>query len=263
MVFYILYSVLFIGSLIFYQIQYPWRSDIKYFIDFVDHYPVFYTTERFGFIGTVYFPYFAIFFYVFWLMGDHPTLIIFSTINFVCLLSSIKTSNDLPNSLKWTIRINLLLMASTLAEWANVEMMVTYIFILFCRETYLKKNLSFFKMFLLAFFSFKIISIIFMIPIIYFINKPMRLKLLVFYFASIVLLNVPFIILNPQLLQIDYLLWIIGNRPSATETFFFSVLARTSSSIPAIWIIIEVIKKIVILINLKSNHLPQTNAKAK
>lgn len=211
------------------------RSDIKYYVDFVANYPVFYTTETFGRVGVLYMPHFYLYFLPFSFISETIVYIIFSAVNLIALYPIIKLSFKISTFHGWVTSILLCITLLSLAQWGNVEIPVTLVHIAVFYHVKERKEMKWYHSFILAFFSFKIVSAVFVLLILMELNTKQIIKQGLLYAAFLLMLTLPFIYLNPQLLEIEYLLWIAENGPGVITPF--TMLFRTCLTLPVIFLI--------------------------
>jgi len=162
-VIYILLLGLFIGNFWYFNWlhQFTWH-DIMYYADFVHHFPLLYSTDTFGCYSVLYLPHFIFFSWPLSFLSETVGYLIMSVINLLLLLRILFEARTNPPILYWSIVGILCLTISSLARWGNAGIAVLYISLRTYNTFRKNQHLTWGQVWLFAFFSFKIVNLLFL-----------------------------------------------------------------------------------------------------
>ncbi len=232
---------------LFYTIQFhPFDTDITYYSQFFNSYPILYQINNEGFYPVLYLPFF---YYIFSIFAQIDPISLFLIINFLslfCILFSIFLTIKYGSYLEsWILIIFITLSIGIHIQFANLEYIVLFpnIYLYYSLNSHQSSKRIILFAFLFTLFSFKIYSIIFLIL---FFQKIAKKESKYLFFLSFLLfeliLNLFWIIQNIKLINIDFLISIIKYSPKYLKNCIYCWITRINIFIPLSFYLLNIRK---------------------
>jgi hypothetical protein len=234
----IMYLIILISFFIW---ENDFQGDIKYYYHFVSQYPFLYTTNNYGYYSILYLPSFYLFFKPFTYLPILITFYLFLIFNHVSIIYIFVKGEQYLSNFKYYITVFLCMISiPSSVFWGNIEFTIFAIHFYYYIQILDCKKLRILDVFILSFFSFKIISFCFIFLIILQLNKKEKWLFFSQFLICLIILNIYFIWLNPELLHISKLLEIYNNQPPILQQIKLHLIYRISMTIPFCFILNDI-----------------------
>lgn len=223
----------------------PVESDIDFYFSFVQHFPILYEKATWGFYPVFYLPQFFLYFYPLSLLNNTSLIFyIMSAINIICVPFLIYFIFKLPKLYIFGSIYILLVSLNTLSQWGNAELQIALVTIYIYSSIVKKKDYKTWHVLLLAFFSFKIVSLIVLLPISMEIGFKKTIKFATSLFMFIFLFNFWYVMINYNWINLDFIFDLLANRSSLTYISGY-YMHLISFSLPLCYFVISLVRKLI------------------
>jgi hypothetical protein len=201
-----------------------WYSDLQGYYHLVQGFPQLYLTKEWEYTPLVYMPYFYLIFY---LPSFIPLQVLFDAAfiynSIACALILYMVRKAMSRTCQIVMLAALLVSAIAIGDAANIEILVLFVDIFIYYKMVQGKYRSWMAL-LYSIFLFKIYSISFIVLYLGRMNKKQRVDLFIIIVVSQIVLNIPFLFLNTQLLNTNYIYSIITypNPPAGLSSVWFN-----------------------------------------
>lgn len=227
-----------------------WHNDLIYYYNFIE---VGYAMNPYQFIPVIYLPFFYFLFYPISLIPIRFVYFPLSLIITICLVKTIKLIRDMSkiSSFERYFIMGLVMIDSAIeSTWCNMEIICLFVYMKIMIDVMQKEEISVKQIVILAIFSFKIVSILHFFYIILFIKKD-KIKSIVIYFTLIFTMCLPYLLIDINIFNIEYLIWILQHANSTIINE--AIVQRNTFMIPLTFLIVKLSKTIFYKVKYRKN----------